>query len=107
METNPVNQSDVMIGEYIARWEEAADGCLMDADTAEALAREFKRMVARIAELEEQQSYLIDGVAQRSAERELLCGDKDVNNIVQTRIETGVWWINPRGFLIRAGGART
>ena len=36
--------ADVMIGEFIARWEEAADGVMMDADTAEALAREFKRM---------------------------------------------------------------
>ncbi|MCP3730401.1 hypothetical protein M9978_08160 [Sphingomonas sp. MG17] len=35
---------DVMIGEFIARWEDAADGVMMDADTAEALAREFKRM---------------------------------------------------------------
>lgn len=36
--------ADVMIGEFIARWEDAADGVHMDADTAEALAREFKRL---------------------------------------------------------------
>lgn len=33
-----------MIGEFIARWEEAADGVTMDADTAQVLAREFARM---------------------------------------------------------------
>jgi hypothetical protein len=38
------HQADVMIGEFVARWEEAADGVVMDADTAEALAREFKRL---------------------------------------------------------------
>lgn len=36
--------NDVMIGEFIARWDDAADGVGMDADTAQALAREFKRM---------------------------------------------------------------
>jgi hypothetical protein len=36
--------ADVMIGDFIARWDEAADGVCMDADTAQALAREFKRM---------------------------------------------------------------
>lgn len=43
-----VRKDDIMIGEFIARWEEAADGVVMDADTAEALAREFKRMQALI-----------------------------------------------------------
>jgi len=86
------------------RLDEIVDTVMAVMPTQDA---EITTLRARIAELEEQQSYLIDGVAQRSAERELLCGDKDVNNIVQTRIETGVWWINPRGFLIRAGGART
>lgn len=36
--------ADIMIGEFIARWDDAADGVTMDADTAQALAREFKRM---------------------------------------------------------------
>ncbi|WP_347271190.1 hypothetical protein [Rhizorhabdus histidinilytica] len=36
--------NDVMIGDFIARWDDAADGVVMDADTAQALAREFKRM---------------------------------------------------------------
>lgn len=36
--------ADIMIGEFIARWDDAADGVTMDADTAQELAREFKRM---------------------------------------------------------------
>lgn len=36
--------SDVMIGNFIAQYDEGAAGCMMDADDAQALAREFKRM---------------------------------------------------------------
>ena len=36
--------ADVMIGQFIAQYDEGAAGCLMDADDAHALAREFKRM---------------------------------------------------------------
>lgn len=35
---------DVMIGNFIAQYDEGAAGCMMDADDAQALAREFKRM---------------------------------------------------------------
>jgi hypothetical protein len=35
---------DVLIGEFVARWYDAADGVMMDADTAQALAREFEQM---------------------------------------------------------------
>jgi hypothetical protein len=38
---------DIMIGQFVARWEEAADGVMMDADTAQALARCFKEMSLR------------------------------------------------------------
>lgn len=38
---------DIMIGEFIARWEEAADGVMMDADTAQALAQAFRDMRSR------------------------------------------------------------
>lgn len=37
-------ERDIMIGEFIAQWDDAADGVTMDADTAQDLAREFKRM---------------------------------------------------------------
>jgi hypothetical protein len=40
----PPRMSDVKIGEFVARWEEAADGVCMDADTAQALAREVRLM---------------------------------------------------------------
>jgi len=36
--------ADVMIGQFIAKYDEGAAGCMMDADDAQALAREFKRM---------------------------------------------------------------
>lgn len=39
-----VERQDVMIGEFIARWEDAADGVMMDADTAQELARAFSRL---------------------------------------------------------------
>ena len=35
---------DVMIGQLIAQYDEGAAGCMMDADDAQALAHEFKRM---------------------------------------------------------------
>lgn len=35
---------DVIIGNFIAQYDEGAAGCLMDADDAQSLAREFKRM---------------------------------------------------------------
>lgn len=39
-------EADIVIGDFIARYDEAAGGVIMDADTAELLAREFKRMRA-------------------------------------------------------------
>lgn len=36
--------ADVMIGNFIAQYDEGAAGCMMEADDAQALAREFKRM---------------------------------------------------------------
>ena len=36
--------NDVAIGEFIARWEDAADGVCMDCDDAQMLARELKRL---------------------------------------------------------------
>lgn len=41
------SEDDIMIGQFVARWEDAADGVVMDADTAETLARCFKEMQAR------------------------------------------------------------
>ena len=35
---------DVMIGQFIAQYNEGAAGCLMETDDAQALAREFERM---------------------------------------------------------------
>lgn len=39
-----LREADVMIGNFIAQYDEGAQGCMMDADDAQALAREFKRM---------------------------------------------------------------
>ena len=41
---------DVVIGEFIARYEEAAEGVSMDYETAELLARELKRLTAALAD---------------------------------------------------------
>lgn len=49
---------DVLIGEFIARWDDAADGVMMDADTAQALAREFKRLTAHKEEAERERDGL-------------------------------------------------
>ena len=52
---------DRLIGKFIATYDEAAAGCLLDADTAEALAKEFKRMNDKIVLLEEtMEDILID-----------------------------------------------
>jgi uncharacterized protein YlxW (UPF0749 family) len=56
---------DVMIGVFIARWDDAADGVMMDADTAQALARAFKRMEAATKQVETM-------TMQRDSARELL-----------------------------------
>jgi len=37
--------------------------------------------------------------ANQDAERNMMCNDKEINDIIQTRIETGVWRINDQGFL--------
>lgn len=50
---------DVMIGSFIARWDDAADGVMMDADTAQALAHEFKRMARLIALLREPDAAMV------------------------------------------------
>lgn len=46
-QSTDVEGRDVMIGEFVARWEDAADGVMMDADTAQELARAFKDLSSR------------------------------------------------------------
>jgi hypothetical protein len=43
-EVRTEDNTDVVIGDFIAQYDEAAGGVMMDADTAQLLAREFKRM---------------------------------------------------------------
>ncbi len=46
------DSQDIMVGEFIARWDDAVAGVTMDADTAQELARAFKEMKLRTADLE-------------------------------------------------------
>ncbi len=54
---------DTLIGRFVAQYEEAASGCMMDAETAETLAREFKNMADKIERLEQalEDIFLDDG----------------------------------------------